>query len=467
MSLRTHDNASELDRDDLAYQLSLSEFLRTTMVECGELAMGEEDPYIVELFARFGRLIGAVTVAQWRDDGRTWHENNTWCRWGAHPSAKDDHHFDLTDHLPKISSTVTEPVIVSDDFLDINGLPTSSYPEHRQFMIVPAMKGGTARCFVVITREKERPWLPYEVDACSAMVQVIFKTRERLIVEAQLAACFYDAPLGITLRSLDGTLIDCNEAFVDFLGRKDERELLRSGGVELLATEHVTDDMLLALANPPVDGYRDLELPYRHGSGGVVWGRLSVASIQCQDVRLWLTHVQDVTALRAEQELTAARAVRDPLTGLANRHLLLDRLRDDLSKRPIDLSSAANAIVLFDLNGFKEVNDTRGHHAGDELLIEFGHRLQKGLRPEDIVVRYGGDEFVVVIAGPLTIDIAQQRAEELRRRLNEPIVLGDDQIRVSAAMGVALGNSGMSPDDVLRLADAAMYEDKRGMQARS
>lgn len=450
----------------LAYRLAMSEFLRNTMVGCADLAAGEEQQHFTSLFGDFGRLVDAQRVSHWkRQSDGAWDSTCRWSRWGAHPTARSVPEIDLRKHLPALSRAIAEPVAIDDAFMRRHGLLPIPDALDTKLLIVPAMKAGQAECVLVLEREREYPWTPEEIQTASDLTGILYKARQRLILEAQLAACFYDAPLGITLRSLDGRLIDCNQAFVDFLGRESETELLHKGGLALLASEHITSEMLSALANPEPDRYNGIELPYRHSNGGVVWGRLSVASIQCEDLWLWLTHVEDVTAERAERALNALRATRDPVTGLANRHLLLDRLTADLSEQPIDLCTPTNAVVMFDLNGFKELNDTLGHHAGDEALRKIGERLNSRLRPDDLVTRYGGDEFVVVIGGPLAEEAVQQRAEELRQLLDEPVIIDDEAIPLSAAMGVAIGTAGMSADELLRLADAAMYQDKRNRGA--
>jgi diguanylate cyclase (GGDEF)-like protein len=146
----------------------------------------------------------------------------------------------------------------------------------------------------------------------------------------------------------------------------------------------------------------------------------------------------------------AHRALHDPLTGLPNRTLFLDRLQQALSR--LARTETALAVVFLDLDGFKELNDTRGHAAGDERLVQVAVRLSALLRAGDTAARIGGDEFVVLcedIAGP---DEASGIAGRLLAELPVP-----------ASMGVAVThNGGVSPQTLVAEADAAMYRAKLG-----
>jgi diguanylate cyclase (GGDEF)-like protein len=163
---------------------------------------------------------------------------------------------------------------------------------------------------------------------------------------------------------------------------------------------------------------------------------------------------------RAESEAVAVtRALHDALTGLATRPLLDDRLERALA-RP----GTRCALLLLDLDGFKEVNDSYGHAAGDDVLRALGPRLLAAVRPTDTVARYGGDEFVVLcedVDEPQAVDRIAQR---VRRACSEPFAIaGGGQIELSGSVGI-----GWSSDDVhtplalLSAADAAMYRVKRG-----
>jgi diguanylate cyclase (GGDEF)-like protein len=148
-------------------------------------------------------------------------------------------------------------------------------------------------------------------------------------------------------------------------------------------------------------------------------------------------------------------AVHDPLTGLANRTLLRDRLEQALARSR--RRGGASGLLFVDLDNFKRVNDEYGHATGDTVLIELGRRLQRGVRPTDTVARLGGDEFVVVCE-----ELDEQTAVALGRRLREalvqPLLIGRVEHRLSASIGIALGQA--DPDGLLGNADAAVYRAK-------
>jgi diguanylate cyclase (GGDEF)-like protein len=149
----------------------------------------------------------------------------------------------------------------------------------------------------------------------------------------------------------------------------------------------------------------------------------------------------------------------DMLTGLPNRALLADRLAQEVSRAR--RSSRGFAVLLFDLDGFKSVNDTWGHSAGDRVLTIVGERARKCVRASDTVGRQGGDEFLAIL--PETgLEGALGVAEKLREALQEPYPLGEVEARLSASVGVALyPDHGSDPESLQRAADAALYRAKR------
>ena len=184
------------------------------------------------------------------------------------------------------------------------------------------------------------------------------------------------------------------------------------------------------------------------------------------EVSSYLVTVRDVTdVVEAELQLQRA-AMHDPLTGLPNRRLVAERLRTALSGLPRD---GAVAVLYLDLDGFKHVNDLHGHAAGDVVLRATAERLAEVLRPEDLVGRMGGDEFVVVLGAATTQElqaVASGLAERLREALSAPVEHAGTVHRVSVSVGIAYGTRDADADDVLRDADTAMFRAKRSGRDR-
>lgn len=162
---------------------------------------------------------------------------------------------------------------------------------------------------------------------------------------------------------------------------------------------------------------------------------------------------------RLEAESIAERftreALHDPLTGLANRALFMDRL-----ELALDRASRVGSLVgllFLDLDRFKLVNDSLGHGIGDELLREVGRRLTRLVRSTDVVARLGGDEFVVLVEDARSADGLEDLAQRIETRLAQPVVLGGHELGMPASIGIRLARSGETADAVLRDADAAMY----------
>jgi diguanylate cyclase (GGDEF)-like protein len=170
--------------------------------------------------------------------------------------------------------------------------------------------------------------------------------------------------------------------------------------------------------------------------------------------------VEDITDRKLVEDELIRRAAHDPLTGLPNRQLLIDRLGMALARMHRD-PGAGVTVVFIDLDGFKLVNDTRGHPVGDALLIEVARRLTRAVRPSDTVARYGGDEFVVVLNGVTAREEILGSAERLATALTPAYGLAGAPFTVTASLGAAVCmDPSVPPDDVIREADAAMYRAK-------
>jgi diguanylate cyclase (GGDEF)-like protein len=187
------------------------------------------------------------------------------------------------------------------------------------------------------------------------------------------------------------------------------------------------------------------------GQGRVLAVCLAAASVASAVARTFLTF-RDVRRLAESRRL----AHTDELTGLANRRALLRRVDAAVAEKE------AIALLLLDLDRFKELNDTLGHDVGDVLLRRVGDRVGEALRPDDILARLGGDEFAVVLGSPIGADAAVMVAERIGKRMEEPFDLDGIPVQIDASIGVAL-HPGHAQDAsaLLKHADVAMYAAKQ------
>lgn len=201
-------------------------------------------------------------------------------------------------------------------------------------------------------------------------------------------------------------------------------------------------------------------------SGEAFWEYVHIAPVLGEGdiLRGYLLVSEDISERKRQQEALLYQAQFDALTGLPNRFLSLDRLQQVLflAKR----AGTGAAILYVDLDDFKKVNDSLGHEAGDELLIQVAQRLRNEVRETDTVGRLGGDEFLVLLGGITHADDAGNVANQLIKALDKPFHVGGHELTVTASVGVSLyPEDGKTPEDLLRHSDRAMYSAKSGGKA--
>ena len=172
----------------------------------------------------------------------------------------------------------------------------------------------------------------------------------------------------------------------------------------------------------------------------------------------------DAIERQAIEDAIRERAVHDPLTGLPNRVLFVDRLEHALSR--LGRQGSLCAILFLDLDHFKLVNDSLGHHVGDELLAAAAPRLKQALRASDTVARFGGDEFGILLEDIVSERDAIESAERIAAIFARPFVLSGSEHFVTTSIGIALARGGELADELIRDADAAMYRAKDRGRAR-
>jgi len=168
---------------------------------------------------------------------------------------------------------------------------------------------------------------------------------------------------------------------------------------------------------------------------------------------------RDITERKAFEDELHHHAFYDSLTGLANRRLLVERLDQALRRSALDRKT--HALIFVDVDRFKSINDSLGHVTGDGFLVAIGARLKGVVRSHDLLARFGGDEFVVLLEDLAAVDVAVAAARRICAAVEQPMVLPDGyELVASVSVGIALTEPGKTADDVLRNADVAMYEAK-------
>lgn len=217
-------------------------------------------------------------------------------------------------------------------------------------------------------------------------------------------------------------------------------EDLRAGRVELLVSEQ----------------------RQRRRDGGWVWLEALVKLTRDAEGRPdgYVASVRDISRRKAAEQRLAYIASHDLLTGLPNRSVMQARVAQELSRAR--RQGGQFALMVLDLDGFKQVNDTFGHEAGDAALRSAAERFRRTLRAEDLAARVGGDEFVVVQGSGGSADGALLLADRLIRAMAEPIAIGDRRIAVGLSVGVVLAPvEGLDADGLMRAADQALYRAKQ------
>lgn len=203
------------------------------------------------------------------------------------------------------------------------------------------------------------------------------------------------------------------------------------------------------------------ELWLRHKSGHeiVCLLRVSPISERYEASYSYVAMVSDITERKKFQDTIMRQATQDSLTGLPNRALLMDRLKHALAQA--HRHGTGTAVLFMDLDGFKEINDTLGHNVGDELLIQVAERLKKTIRESDTLARMGGDEFVFVI-NDAELDGVKQLCDKVLHSLEQGFELEGNRHTISASLGIAMyPEHSLDENELLRLADQAMYDAKR------
>ncbi|MBK5258733.1 MAG: EAL domain-containing protein [Thermoanaerobaculia bacterium] len=259
-------------------------------------------------------------------------------------------------------------------------------------------------------------------------------------------------------QTLDGQLLECNEACARMLGFSSSEELLASGRLNYL---NASDSLTVLAALTDLGTLSNVEIALRRKDGTVVWALQNLKYVRVAEAsKEWIEAAMfDVTDQRSAVQKLEFQAYHDSLTSLPNRSLAVDRLnvalaRAKRSRKPV-------AVMIVDLDHFELINTTFGHGVADRLLRQVSDRLIDCVRTEDTVCRFSSDEFMVILAEMSSETDAALAAQRVLDSVSQAVQIDDHRIDVKASIGISVSpQDGITTDDLIKNATTAMYQSK-------
>lgn len=354
------------------------------------------------------------------------------------------------------------PAPMADRFLrEVRRTISEDRPRHLEYSLqasqVEGARGGPAG-----TQWFEGRLVPLrkEVAGAPAVLWVAYNVTDRKRLEEELllsAQVFDNAQEGIIVTDAQNRIVRVNPAFTRISGYREEEVIGRDP--KLWASGLQSREFYQEMWRQVIEqGHWSGELWNRHKDGSLYPQSLSISAIRDEHGLIvhHLAIMNDITERKEIENQIRHLALYDALTDLANRTLLGTRLGQAVAAARRE--GKHPAVLFLDLDDFKPVNDAFGHEAGDRALVEVARRLQSCVRQIDTVARMGGDEFVVLLSGPVDEAGARRVAEKILTALAEPIDLPPQQWQIGVSIGIGLyPQHGDSVDALLRAADDAMY----------
>ncbi|PQV63162.1 PAS domain S-box-containing protein/diguanylate cyclase (GGDEF) domain-containing protein [Abditibacterium utsteinense] len=309
-----------------------------------------------------------------------------------------------------------------------------------------------------------------EIHAVSRDISARRATEDALReAEAKYRSIFENAVEGIFQTTPSGHYLDANPSLAHIYGYESPAHLKESltdisGQLYLDARrrQNFVDEMA---KNGAVSNF---EAEVKRRDGEIIWISENARAVRNEagDLLYYEGTVEDITARKSAEDQLVHNALHDKLTGLSNRTLFMDRLVQAfgrLKRHPQEVF----AVLFLDFDRFKNINDSLGHMAGDQLLVSISQRLSDCLRPDDTVSRLGGDEFSILLQDVGDVAGAILVAQRVQNAVSQPFAIAGQEVFTSTSIGIALGHLEYdNPEDLLRDADMAMYRAKATGKAR-
>lgn len=291
------------------------------------------------------------------------------------------------------------------------------------------------------------------------IVGVIHDLSRGMPNDARLQAILEQSPIGVSVSRRDnGAIIFANTRFAELIGLPRDR-IVGSSARDYYVDDQQRDKVVERLKQS--GSVTNMEVQFRRADGSAFWTLFTVNQATIEGVRVNLAWIYDYTERRNMEEALRDMASKDPLTGIYNRRSFMELARQLLARA--NRFNEPLAVMVLDVDHFKQVNDTYGHAAGDDALRQVASGCAGVLREYDILGRLGGEEFIVAVPGA-TLDEAMVVAERLRRSVSRAVIPVDGaaDLRLTVSIGVyAVSPSHESIETAIHRADLALYRAKR------
>lgn len=351
--------------------------------------------------------------------------------------------------------------------------PWWNYDDEVQTQLIAAINaanhGEVSRYDVVVKMGKDLVPIDFQIapvhDSSGQIIGLLptavdITKRKQAEIQLRISSIAFESQEGMLVTDANSVILKVNRAFTTITGYSAE-EVIGQTPHLFSSNRHDADFYAEILDSIKNTGVWEGEIWSERKNGEAYPGHLTVTAVKDANniTSNYVASLTDITVKHAADDEIKQLAFYDPLTGLSNRRLLMDRLTQHLAhaRRSGDLV----AVCMLDLDGFKQVNDQLGHEAGDALLIEVAKRLQESVRLSDTVSRFGGDEFSLILTDINKISECEQSFNRIIASLGAPYQVNGHIARVTASIGATIfPNDGDTADLLLRHADQAMYEAK-------